>query len=226
MMATGAFVALVLFVFIAPETAAGFDWQTFRQLFRLEASDEVPLDRKVLLLFMATLFIPLVAIVFPPVFNRLAYRFSLPFQRDEGFRLPRIRLWSLPEGMAITTVEWCLFAVSLWCVLRALLPVPLEWSADLGVRLTAYLSAAYIAGFVIIIVPSGLGIREFFLMLFLVPVLRPLLGGEAEDARALVVLAVLVLRLVWTSSELVLAGILYCLRSGRTNSDSRTATGP
>ena len=211
-MATGAFVALVLLFFVAPDTDAGFDWGTFRHLFRLEASDEAPLDRRVLLLFMLTLFLPLITIVLPPVFNRLARRLTLPFQRQEPTELPQVRHWSLPEGMAFTTVLWCLFAVSLSCVLQALIPGRLGWSFDLWVRLTAYLSAAYIAGFVIILVPSGLGIREFFLTLFLVPMLRPVLGEDAEEARAIVVLAVLVLRLVWTSSELVLSGILYCLR--------------
>ena len=70
---------------------------------------------------------------------------------------------------------------------------------------------AALMGFVIILVPSGLGIREFFLTLFLVPELGPLLDEDTGQARALVVLTVLVLRLVWTSSELLLSGVLYCL---------------
>jgi uncharacterized membrane protein YbhN (UPF0104 family) len=125
--------------------------------------------------------------------------------------MPRIQLRSLPEGIAWTATEWVFLGVSLWCVLQAVLAQPLAWSLDLSIRLTAYLSAAYIAGFVIILVPSGLGIREFFLTLFLVPLLGPLLEEETSQARAVVVLAVLVLRLVWTSSELLISGILYCL---------------
>jgi uncharacterized membrane protein YbhN (UPF0104 family) len=210
-MATGALVALVLFAFVAPVTAAGFTWETYRHLFRLEASGGESLDRRVLMLFALTLFLPLGTIILPPVFNRLARRVTQPFQREDSLPMPRVLLRSLPEGIAWTTIEWLLFAVSLWCVLQALLPRPLVWSLDLWVRLTAFLSAAYIAGFVIILVPSGLGIREFFLTLFLVPELRPLLHEDAGEARAVVVLAVLVLRLVWTSSELLLSGLLYCL---------------
>src|SRR5262249_53768279 len=153
----------------------------------------------------------LVTVVLPPVFNRLARRVTRPFQQEDSLPLPRVSLWSLPEGIAWTTVEWFLLAVSLWCVLQALLPRPLAWTLDLWVRLTAFQSAAYIAGFVIILVPSGLGIREFFLTLFLVSELGPLLDDDAGQVRALVVLTVLVLRLVWTSSELLLSGFLYCL---------------
>jgi uncharacterized membrane protein YbhN (UPF0104 family) len=225
-MATGALVALVLFVFVAPEIAGPFNWETYRRLFRLQASETEAPDRRVLLLFALTLFLPLVIIVLPPVFNRLARRVTRPFQREDSLPLPRVPLWSLPEGIAWTTVEWFLHAVSLWCVLHALLPRPLPWSLDLWVRLTAYLSAAYIAGFVIILVPSGLGIREFFLTLFLVPQLGPLLDEDTGQARALVVLTVLVLRLVWTSSELLLSGVLYCLPASLQPADTRVLVGP
>ena len=46
-------------------------------------------------------------------------------------------------------------------------------------RLTAGMAVAYVAGFVILVAPSGLGVREFFLMLFLVPELA---SAEAAPA--------------------------------------------
>ena len=67
---------------------------------------------------------------------------------------------------------------------------------------TAYMGVAYVAGFVILIVPSGLGVREFFLTLFLVE------GGESRPA---VLLAVLLMRLAWTAAELVAVAVVYWL---------------
>ena len=49
--------------------------------------------------------------------------------------------------------------------------------------------------------PSGVGVREYFLL--------RLLG--TEDTEALIALAVLLLRLVWTSAELVMAAVLWCI---------------
>ena len=56
-------------------------------------------------------------------------------------------------------------------------------------------------------IPSGLGVREFFLTLFLVPEL----ASEGQAARGTAVLTVIVLRLVWTVAELGMAGVVYCL---------------
>jgi uncharacterized membrane protein YbhN (UPF0104 family) len=65
-----------------------------------------------------------------------------------------------------------------------------------------------VAGFVIVVAPSGLGVREFFLTLFLAPELAALAGLGEAAAQATAVLTVLVLRLVWTAAELVAAAIL------------------
>jgi len=58
------------------------------------------------------------------------------------------------------------------------------------------------------ITPSGLGVREFFLTLFLV-------NPHEGRPRASILLAVLLLRLVWTAAELVTAGIVYWLPDQR-----------
>ena len=73
---------------------------------------------------------------------------------------------------------------------------PPQWAwSTLGLY-TAYLATAYVAGFLVLVVPGGLGVREFFLTLFLVPELAPCVVGTRGAARAAVVLAVLLLRLV------------------------------
>jgi hypothetical protein len=58
-------------------------------------------------------------------------------------------------------------------------------------------------------VPSGLVIREFFLTLLLVPDLTPFVGSDAAETKAAA--AVILLRLVWTASEMVIVPALYFL---------------
>jgi uncharacterized membrane protein YbhN (UPF0104 family) len=68
---------------------------------------------------------------------------------------------------------------------------------------------SYVIGFIILVAPGGLGVREFFLKLFLTPDLAALPGLGAAAAPGTAVLAVLVLRLVWTAAELIVAGLVY-----------------
>ncbi len=72
-------------------------------------------------------------------------------------------------------------------------------------RLPAIVGLSYVIGFVVLIAPGGLGVREFMLTLLLTPELVGVEGMDREQARATVVLAVLVLRLVWTAAELFAA---------------------
>jgi hypothetical protein len=76
---------------------------------------------------------------------------------------------------------------------------------------------AYVLGFVVIFVPNGLGVREYFLTIVLAPQLATRLHGDSE-AQGIAILAVLLLRVVWTAAELVLAAGLYWVgaRSGGT----------
>jgi uncharacterized membrane protein YbhN (UPF0104 family) len=68
------------------------------------------------------------------------------------------------------------------------------------------MALAYVAGFLAIIMPGGVGVREFVLTLFLAPELT-----TTDEPRALAAVAVLLLRVVWTATELVLAAVVYWL---------------
>ncbi len=117
----------------------------------------------------------------------------------------------LGEGLVMASVGWMLLGASLWAVLQAVLDVPdeprLMTLAEWG-QLSAILSLAYVAGFIVVFMPSGLGVREFFLRVFLLPELSRQWTGE-KNAVVVAIWAVLLLRLVWTAAELVTTAIVY-----------------
>jgi uncharacterized membrane protein YbhN (UPF0104 family) len=206
-MSCGAFLAAVFFALLLPDTDAPLDGHRLASLLRLEAPEGLALDRALAVPLAVALFLPLLVPILPPVFNRLVHHLSLPFRaRDEP--APRIAAATLGEGLLIVCAGWACYGASLWAVLQGVLPQPPPWSLlDWG-RLTAIMGVGYVAGFVILFVPSGLGVREFFLTLFLLALLA--CPRESDEGRA-VVLAVVVLRLVWTAAELVMIAAVWRL---------------
>jgi uncharacterized membrane protein YbhN (UPF0104 family) len=186
-MAAGALVAAVLFAW-QPPAAAGLP------------GDPVLLG--VLLLVLVG--VPLL----PAVFNRLVARLAARFQKVESFRLPRLRGPTLLLGLAATACGWALLGVSLWAVLRAILPEPEPLTGPLWGRCTAMVGLAYVAGFLAVFMPGGVGVREFLLL----ALLPPLLAGQPVGAPdGVAAAAVLLLRLVWTAAELLLVAVVYWL---------------
>jgi glycosyltransferase 2 family protein len=79
--------------------------------------------------------------------------------------------------------------------------------------ITAAVALATVAGFVVAVMPGGLGVREGVLMSALAPALGP--------ARSVV--AALLLRLVWVAAELIAAAVLVpMLRPARADSESKS----
>lgn len=111
----------------------------------------------------------------------------------------------------MTAGGWLLWGMSLWATLHAVIPGGPPWSWALWGRFAAYVALAYVAGFVIVIVPGGIGVREFLLTLFLVPEISHLTAGGPDQARGLALLVVLLLRVVWTAAEALVAGLVYWL---------------
>jgi hypothetical protein len=147
----------------------------------------------------------------PGVFNRLVGRLAARFQTVESLRLPRLRGTTLAAGLLVTGGGWALLGLSLWALLQALLPEPLALTGPLWGRYTAMVGLAYVAGFLAVFMPGGVGVREGVL-LALLP--HELLGTQAPDlhaAEALAALAVVLLRVVWTTAELLLATLVYWL---------------
>jgi hypothetical protein len=183
-MASGALVAAVLFTLFAAGSAER-GWQALGLL----ALAGVP--------------------ILPGVFNWLVRRASAPFRQEDAAPLPRVRTPTLMSGLVLTACGWSLLGVSVWAVLQALLPEPQPWTWGAWGRCTAFLALAYVAGFLTLPAPGGLGVRELILQQLLAPELGRLLSPE--QAEAVAVVAVLLLRLLWTVAELIMAGVVYWL---------------
>jgi uncharacterized membrane protein YbhN (UPF0104 family) len=204
-MAAGVLVAAVLFTLLGADAGAGLNADTLRSLLGMTQSVDVGLQRSVVVLLSALLLVALSVPLHPAMFNLLAHRMSLPFRERDAERLPAIRFRYLLEGLFLTSVGWLLLGASFAATLRGILGDGWPWLDVRTARLPAIMGLSYVIGFVVLIAPGGLGVREFLLTLLLTPELVGVEDMGPEDARATVVLAVLVLRLVWTVAELLMA---------------------
>jgi hypothetical protein len=125
-------------------------------------------------------------------------------RRGAAARWPAPPVWVLLLGLVEAAVGWGLLALGLWCTVEGLsfgdgrLTGP-RFLADL-----AAVSLSYVAGFVILVSPGGLGVREWVLQQVLAGYFAP--HPAAAGRAAMVALAV---RLVWTLAEVLLAAGLY-----------------
>jgi uncharacterized membrane protein YbhN (UPF0104 family) len=209
-MAAGVLVAAVLFALLGAQTGTAFDVEDLRRLLRLEAPAGIVVGRWPAVLLSLALLAAMGLPLLPPLFNRLIHHLSLPFRERDAARLPHIRLAHFGEGLLLAGAGWLLLGASLAATLQGIVGgMGSFWDAPTLGRLAAAMGLSCVIGFVIVVAPGGLGVREFFLTLFLTPELAALPGMDPVDARGTAVLAVLVLRLVWTASELIVAGLLY-----------------
>jgi hypothetical protein len=185
---------------------APMNWQRLRTDVTNSDVPGAPLDRTLALALSLGLLVPLLALILPPAFNRMAHRATLPF-RDRDTPLPPLGWRALAEGLVATGLNWFCQGASVWAGLQGVLPRPPAWTGAAWGLLTAVMGVAYVAGFVILLAPSGLGVREFFLTMFLVA----LLGTSSAAEEASVLLAVLVLRLVATAAEVVTVALVWKL---------------
>jgi hypothetical protein len=124
-----------------------------------------------------------------------------------GDVLPTARITAglMLQGLAITSLGWVLHACSLGCALQAISDKPVELS-QFPVWL-ASVSLSTFAGFIILVAPGGIGVREWVLIEILKD--QPNIGADM----AMIVAGLL--RLVWFAAELAIAGILYVIKPAR-----------
>jgi uncharacterized membrane protein YbhN (UPF0104 family) len=183
-MAAGALVAAVVFVVDPPEVP-GMAWPPLLTGLALLALCGVPL--------------------LPGVFNRVVGRLARRFASVDSLRVPQLRFGTLLVGLGLTAVGWGLLGLSLWATLKAVLPEPTPLDVATWLRCAGTIGLAYVAGFLAVFMPSGVGVREYFLLNLL----------RFAGPEGLVAAAVLLLRLAWTAAEVLLGTVLLGLRPPR-----------
>jgi uncharacterized membrane protein YbhN (UPF0104 family) len=158
----------------------------------------------------------LVGLLLPAVFNRLAKWTVRPFRSADAPPLPQVRPATLLGGLAITACGWLIQGGALWAVVQAVAPDAWPASADAWCRCAAYVGLGYAAGFLVFVAPGGLGVREYLIQVFLAADLSRTLGPGR--AAAVAVVAVLLLRLLWTALDAAAAAACYGL-PGQTAAD-------
>ena len=123
----------------------------------------------------------------PPVFSRLAGLVSLPIPGVGPEAMPRFtgRLWS--RVFSWSSCGWVLLGLSQLAVVRAFDPAGTEALIALGLVpvVIASVALATVAGFVVAVLPGGLGVREGVLM----SALAPAIGSDQAVIASLIVAA-------------------------------------
>jgi uncharacterized membrane protein YbhN (UPF0104 family) len=203
-MAAGALLALALFVALGIAIPGSPSWTAVSSLWTALGTERSvwPVDGRLIFTVTLGLSVLILAPILPVVFNRLADRLSLPF-RDRAKPPPRFRASWLVEGLLLTGLTWPLFGIALALALQAVPGAALPWDLPALAWLTAVMALSYVAGFAVLVSPGALGVREAFLALLLVPELAGRQDLDPPVARGKVLLAVLLLRLAWTSVEVL-----------------------
>ncbi len=130
--------------------------------------------------------------ILPGVFNRVVARLVRRVLKGRISELPPVSNRALLIGLLLAGCGWFFMGISL-----ELLLLSLDGNGETpGVfRSTAFVAVSYVAGF-IASTPGGLGVREWLLA----EMLLPTLGADS-------VVAAILLRLLWTVAELVMAAI-------------------
>lgn len=132
----------------------------------------------------------------PPVIRWFAHRLGHVKGKKTGKVMLGLTAKTMAPGWLLLSVGWCLSGLSLWLVLNGL-PDLTVLPQDYWLCLTC-VTLAGTAGFVSLL-PGGLGVREL--------VMIPLLSTRFDSA--VVVVAVVAIRMVWLVSELFSAAVAH-----------------
>jgi len=144
--------------------------------------------------YLLFLLVPLcLVVVYPGVLNRLL-GFALARLKQPGFAL-RLSYHRLLGILGLYTLDWSVQGTGCFLLINSFYPLPL---AKLPVMLGAY-ALSWILGFIILIAPAGLGIREGIFTFVLKLIMAP----------PMAIIAALLTRVWMTTSEALMA--LVCL---------------
>ncbi len=139
-------------------------------------------------------------VVMPRVFTRLVGVISTPIPGVGIDSVPRLTSRLLTSGMLWSTLGWIILGLSQLAVVRSFDSEGASRLISLGMVpvVIASVALATVAGFLVAVLPGGLGVREGVLM----SALAPALGTQGS------VVAAVALRLVWVIAELAAACVL------------------
>ncbi|MCE9530081.1 MAG: flippase-like domain-containing protein [Planctomycetes bacterium] len=154
----------------------------------------------------------LLVVALVPIGLGLLHRLSVQVARikrgPNAEHIPHLGILLLVRGLAQAAVGYFLLGLSLWMTMQAILPQAGSFDWDTLLRLTAISSIAYIIGFIAFFLPGGVGAREYVLAALLTVELKAA-GVEVGIAQGLAVVITLILRLIWTIAEILVAVLLY-----------------
>lgn len=137
------------------------------------------------------------------VLNRIAARLAARRRDPDARPLPSPSLFLLGQGLLHGACGWCLLGLSLGFVIESAGPDRPEWNGSTYLGDLAAVCLSYVLGFIVLVAPGGIGVREL--------VLQQALTARFPGPSAVVI--VLVLRLTWTMAELMIAMVMLLFRS-------------
>ncbi len=144
------------------------------------------------------------------ILNKLAARIAKKNRGPDARPLPAPSVWLLTQGLIHGAAGYCLLALSLGLTIRGLVVNAPDWSMDAFVTELGAVALCYVAGFVVVVAPGGLGARETVLKWALAGQFAQALGEKQAGEVALLI--ALTLRITWTVAELVAGAILYVIK--------------
>ncbi len=116
-------------------------------------------------------------------------------------------------GWGLEILCWLGFAVSYWLTLGAVGVNNLHFLSDLP-QMIGVVSFAVSAGFLILVLPGGLGVRDLAFIGLMTPFLEIKMPGSGL---AMATIASIVLRLTWLIAECCVAVVLYAVKRSLPN---------
>jgi hypothetical protein len=153
------------------------------------------------------------------VLNWLAVRIAARRRGPDAPPLPSPSPLLLAQGLLHGACGWCLLGLSLGLVIRAVVPDPPAWNGPAYLADLAAVAVSYVLGFVVLVAPGGLGVRELVLQFALTRRFAGAPDGSAAAGTAAVV--AIVLRLAWTVAELALAAALWARKGESVPANAR-----
>lgn len=147
----------------------------------------------------------------PPIFRAIIA--ALGIGRGDEQTRAKVRglgYGTILAGWLMMPWMWLFWGLSYWATLKAL-GVPMHDPLTDLPFITATVTLAVIAGFVVLIAPGGAGPRELVLLLLA----TPYLDGLVSNAQLMATVSVVMLRVVWLLADLLISGILYPMRPRR-----------